>query len=35
MLNKNAAEFRHKPRDETDELANYLEYFIYLTKLAS
>ena len=31
LQNKNAAEFRHEPCDETDDLADH----IYLTKLAS
>ena len=29
LQNKNAAEFKHEPRDETDDLANHLEYNLF------
>ena len=29
LQNKNAAEFRHEPRDETDDLANHLVYNLF------
>ena len=29
LQNNNAAEFRHKPRDKTDDLANHLEYNLF------
>ena len=29
LQNKNAAEFRHEPCDETNDLANHLEYNLF------